>query len=103
MSRRRRSAPIRCSPDSDADGVSDSDEIDLYGTDALDPDTDGDGLDDAEELASGTNPPLRHRRRRRLGQRRDRCRIRPDRCGEHAGDAGADSRLDARAGIGADT
>ena len=34
-------------PDSDADGVSDSDEIDFYGTDALDPDTDGDGLDDA--------------------------------------------------------
>ena len=46
-------------PDSDADGVSDSDEIDFYGTDALDPDTDGDGLDDAEELlAGGTNPLL---------------------------------------------
>ena len=46
-------------PDSDADGVSDNDEIDLYGTDALDPDTDGDGLDDAEELlAGGTNPLL---------------------------------------------
>jgi hypothetical protein len=46
-------------PDSDADGVIDSDEIDFYGTDALDPDTDGDGLDDAEELlAGGTNPLL---------------------------------------------
>ena len=45
--------------DSDADGVSDSDEIDFYGTDALDPDTDGDGLDDAEELLTyGTNPLL---------------------------------------------
>jgi hypothetical protein len=46
-------------PDSDADGVSDSDETDFYGTDALDPDTDGDGLDDAEELLTyGTNPLL---------------------------------------------
>src|SRR5215212_9373985 len=45
--------------DSDADDVSDSDEIDFYGTDALDPDTDGDGLDDAEELLTyGTNPLL---------------------------------------------
>ena len=39
--------------------MSDSDEIDFYGTDALDPDTDGDGLDDAEELLTyGTNPLL---------------------------------------------
>ncbi len=46
-------------PDSDADGVSDSDEIDFYGTDALDPDTDDDGLDDVEELLTyGTNPIL---------------------------------------------
>ncbi len=46
-------------PDSDADGVSDSDEIDFYSTDALDPDTDDDGLDDAEELlTSGANPLL---------------------------------------------
>src|SRR5215207_3370239 len=45
--------------DSDADGVSDSDEIDFYGTDALDPDTDDDELDDAEELLTyGTNPLL---------------------------------------------
>ena len=35
-------------PDSDADGVSDSDETDFYGTDPLDPDTDADELDDAE-------------------------------------------------------
>src|SRR5688500_13770906 len=46
-------------PDSDADGVSDSDETDFYGTDALDPDTDDDGLEDAEELLTfGTNPLL---------------------------------------------
>jgi hypothetical protein len=45
-------------PDSDADGVSDSDEINFYGTDALDPDTDGDGLDDAEELISHSTNPL---------------------------------------------
>ena len=45
--------------DSDADSVSDSDELDFYGTDALDPDTDGDGLEDAEELLTyGTNPLL---------------------------------------------
>jgi hypothetical protein len=45
--------------DSDADGVSDSDEHDFYGTDALDPDTDHDELDDAEELLThGTNPLL---------------------------------------------
>jgi hypothetical protein len=45
--------------DSDADGVSDSDEIDFYGTDALDPDTDDDELDDAEELLTyGANPLL---------------------------------------------
>ena len=46
-------------PDSDADGVSDSDEIDFYGTDALDPDTDDDGLGDADELLTyGANPLL---------------------------------------------
>jgi hypothetical protein len=45
--------------DSDADGVSDSDEIDFYGTDALKPDTDRDGLEDAEELLTyGANPLL---------------------------------------------
>jgi hypothetical protein len=45
-------------PDSDADGVSDSDETDFYGTDPLDPDTDGDGLDDAAELLTGGTNPL---------------------------------------------
>jgi hypothetical protein len=44
--------------DSDADGVSDSDEVDFYGTDALDPDTDGDGLEDGEELLTYSTNPL---------------------------------------------
>lgn len=44
--------------DSDADGVSDSDEIDFYGTDALETDTDGDGLDDGEELLTYSTNPL---------------------------------------------
>jgi hypothetical protein len=45
--------------DSDADGASDSDEIDFYATDVLEPDTDGDGLEDGEELLTyGANPLL---------------------------------------------
>jgi hypothetical protein len=49
----------RSLPDSDADGVSESDEIDFFGTDALDSDTDDDELDDGEELLThGTNPLL---------------------------------------------
>jgi CSLREA domain-containing protein len=44
-------------PDSDDDGLSDGDEINVYGTDPLDPDTDDDGLDDgAEVLELGTDP-----------------------------------------------
>jgi len=43
--------------DTDGDGVADSDEIDLYGTDPENWDTDGDGLSDSEELfVSGTDP-----------------------------------------------
>src|SRR5215207_1617810 len=43
--------------DTDGDGVADSDEVDLYGTDPNIWDTDGDGLFDGEELfASGTDP-----------------------------------------------
>ena len=46
-------------PDTDGDGLSDGDEVDFYGTDALRADTDGDGLDDADELETyGTNPLL---------------------------------------------
>ena len=45
--------------DTDADGLGDGDEVDLYGTDPLRADTDDDGLDDAEEIANlGTNPLL---------------------------------------------
>ena len=43
--------------DSDGDGLSDYDEIYVYGTDPLDPDTDGDGLTDYEEIHTyGTDP-----------------------------------------------
>ena len=38
--------------DTDGDGVADSDEVDLYGTDPETWDTDGDGLSDSEELLS---------------------------------------------------
>jgi hypothetical protein len=43
--------------DSDGDGVADSDEVDLYGTDPETWDTDGDGLSDGDELlVVGTDP-----------------------------------------------
>lgn len=42
-------------PDSDDDGVSDSEEADA-GTDPNDDDTDGDGVSDADEIANGTDP-----------------------------------------------
>jgi outer membrane protein OmpA-like peptidoglycan-associated protein len=43
--------------DSDGDGLSDYDEIYVYGTDPLNPDTDGDGLTDYEEVMEyGTDP-----------------------------------------------
>src|SRR5215207_2579205 len=49
------SAPVVA--DTDGDGVADSDEINLYGTDPNIWDTDGDGLFDGEELfAAGTDP-----------------------------------------------
>ena len=45
------------SPDSDGDGLTDSAERDIYGTDPNDPDTDDDGLTDGAEVFShGTNP-----------------------------------------------
>jgi hypothetical protein len=44
-------------PDTDADGVADGDEVNIYGTSATLPDTDGDGASDGEELfGSMTNP-----------------------------------------------
>ena len=42
--------------DTDGDGLSDADEIDIYGTEINNPDTDGDGLTDYEEITQGTNP-----------------------------------------------
>jgi hypothetical protein len=44
-------------PDADSDGLSDEEEIDIYGTDPQRPDSDGDGLSDGEEvLNTGTDP-----------------------------------------------
>ncbi|MBN2799003.1 MAG: hypothetical protein JXX28_07630, partial [Deltaproteobacteria bacterium] len=43
--------------DSDGDGLSNSDELGIWGTDPLDPDSDGDGLTDGDEVnAYGTQP-----------------------------------------------
>lgn len=42
--------------DSDADGVEDGDEVQLYLTDPANPDTDGDGFDDGTEILSGNDP-----------------------------------------------
>jgi hypothetical protein len=44
--------------DSDGDGATDSDEVDLYGTDPETWDTDGDGLSDGDELFVGGTDPL---------------------------------------------
>lgn len=43
-------------PDSDADGLSDGDEVLLWKTNPLNPDTDGDGYVDGEEVRNGYNP-----------------------------------------------
>lgn len=45
-------------PDTDADGVADGDEPNIYGTDPLAADTDGDGLTDGEELFATHTDPL---------------------------------------------
>lgn len=43
--------------DTDDDGLSDGDEVNVYGTDPLAADSDGDGLEDGEEVQTfGTNP-----------------------------------------------
>ncbi|MDD4902686.1 MAG: CAP domain-containing protein [Patescibacteria group bacterium] len=42
--------------DSDGDGLSDWEEINVYGTDPHDPDTDGDGMNDGDEVSLGRNP-----------------------------------------------
>lgn len=43
-------------PDSDGDGLSDWEEIYIWGTDPLNPDTDGDGYLDGEEVKAGYDP-----------------------------------------------
>jgi hypothetical protein len=42
--------------DNDEDGLSDGDELILYGTDPFDADSDDDGLEDGTEVAAGTDP-----------------------------------------------
>src|SRR5688572_11721219 len=44
-----------CEPDSDGDGICDSQEEDI-GTDPIDVDSDGDGINDADEIRGGTDP-----------------------------------------------
>ncbi|MCF7860138.1 thrombospondin type 3 repeat-containing protein [Patescibacteria group bacterium] len=42
--------------DSDFDGLSDYEEVRVYGTNPLNPDTDGDGYTDGDEVKNGYNP-----------------------------------------------
>lgn len=42
--------------DTDADGLTDRDEVKIFGTDPHNPDTDGDGFLDGDEVKSGHNP-----------------------------------------------
>lgn len=42
--------------DSDFDGLSDYEEVYIYGTDPLNPDTDGDSYSDGDEVKNGYNP-----------------------------------------------
>ena len=46
----------RFNPDTDGDGVTDGDEVNIYGTDPLNPDSDGDGIDDGDEIDLGVDP-----------------------------------------------
>jgi len=46
----------RTDVDSDGDGLSDWDEVNVHGTDITLADTDGDGIDDPDEIAGGLNP-----------------------------------------------
>jgi CSLREA domain-containing protein len=45
-------------PDSDEDGLSDDDEVNIHGTDPLDADTDNDGLEDGAEVLTYATDPL---------------------------------------------
>lgn len=51
----RNDGPAPVDPDSDGDGLTDSQEL-LHGTRPDKPDTDGDGQSDGDEVAGGTNP-----------------------------------------------
>ena len=42
--------------DSDGDGLSDGEEVVIWGTEPLNPDTDNDGYEDGEEIKAGYNP-----------------------------------------------
>ena len=42
--------------DSDHDGLSDFEEVNIFGTDSNNPDTDGDGMKDGDEVKKGRNP-----------------------------------------------
>lgn len=44
------------SPDTDADGLFDKEEVDVYQTNPLNPDTDGDTYKDGDEVKNGYNP-----------------------------------------------
>ncbi|MFX1503085.1 MAG: OmpA family protein, partial [Promethearchaeota archaeon] len=44
--------------DSDDDGLTDGEEVNLYVTDPLNPDTDGDGLDDGWEVENELDPNI---------------------------------------------
>ncbi len=43
-------------PDADGDGISNVDEIKIYGTNPLNPDSDGDDVPDGQEIKNGTDP-----------------------------------------------
>jgi hypothetical protein len=43
-------------PDSDDDGLSDGDEVNIHKSDPLNPDTDGGGVNDGAEVSAGTDP-----------------------------------------------
>ncbi len=45
-------------PDTDGDGLTDGDEVNVHGTDPLVTDTDGDGFGDFEEVFAGTDPTV---------------------------------------------
>jgi hypothetical protein len=48
--------PVPATGDTDGDGLTDADELAIYGTNPNDPDTDDDGLLDGAEVALGTDP-----------------------------------------------